>query len=193
MSRFPSETLRKCITNAKWYLFPDWSIQSTQGILNLWIRLSVWKAGDTKDTARANSEIILATDYILVCVCFHSQVSILSSKRSMNVGIFLKQFKRWVSGNVHKVWLFLHNELVVFHCKTTQDEVDRLVCSTPASCSQTYERQHVTAGLIYTVLQLQQVASLWWRSGQLLGDVQNVSPKAIWHVQQEMEKIPYNC
>lgn len=48
-------------------------------------------------------------DYIWVCVCFHSQVSILSSKRSMNLGIFLKQFKRWVSGSILKVWLFLHN------------------------------------------------------------------------------------
>lgn len=41
--------------------------------------------------------------------CFHSQVSILSSKRSMNIGIFLKQFKRWVSGSIFKVWLSLHN------------------------------------------------------------------------------------
>lgn len=44
----------------------------------------------------------------------------------MNIGIFLKQFKRWVSGNFLKVWLFLHNNLVMFLFKTTLDEADRL-------------------------------------------------------------------
>lgn len=45
-----------------------------------------------------------------------SQVSILSSKRSMNIGIFLKQFKRWVSGGTLKVCWFL-TTLLAFQWK----------------------------------------------------------------------------
>lgn len=134
-------------------------------ILNLWSQLSVWKAAvsviqKTLLNPMVKLSLQLNTDYSHVCVRSHSQVSILSSKRSMNIGIFLKQFKRWVSVSYIKVWRVLHNPLVILHCKTPQDEAHRLVCNTTASYSQMFESQQVLTGLICTVLQLRQVTYL---------------------------------
>lgn len=74
----------------------------------------------------------------------------------MNIGIFLKQFKRWVSGGTPKVcWSFM--TLLAFYWKEQRrTELE----NSAASFGRNLKKLRVWAGLIHIVVLLQRVASL---------------------------------